>query len=501
MKKILSKLFRQCMDNPYIKFSAYFVGIIAVFAISGFLTRAETVWELIVSFISAQETLSIFLAGLLTLAVAQLFKLCEYLLEESDKITDNHHKIIHRYSGHAKQELPADENFLDKSGVFMCLHHVDKLSKKDMEIKEKDQYSKAYKNEQKDIEIFQNGTLYLPSLNVYANIQGNTKLVFDDKNELYQLPDFVIDNAANLLSAHKNSQTRNNDTIRLTDFSYQDGTLTLATQRSMYYHMLITNRCMDYAFYEGLSIRDLYEYDKRISLLSESKFGNQIGINGLILSRDGYVLIEKRDHKKTTWKNKFAQSISLALKAGDLSLTEDRTLKNTYQDANENLRHIITKTIQDNFGLTAAECDEFELQDNFLGLARDLLEGGKPNLYFYVTTKYTGEELAKKLIENAKKTDDDALQSGKLSSDYYLVPFDEIRINYQYGLKLDRKKCHKVYRRVWPRSSRIAYCWDKAKHKVGKKLKLPIKRECGEALLVTLSYLELCRSRIGAIKK
>jgi len=502
MKKTLLKFVNKLFSKPIVKVGIYILGIILIFFISGVFDDPSTSLAKIISILSAQETISVFLAGILSIGIAKFVKRCDYYLEESMKIDDDHHKIISRYSGHKKERIRTDENFVDAAGIFMCIgkEHTDIFRKSELKNREKDPYSKNFKIVEKAIETFKKGDLYLPSLNMFANIKGDTRLVFADKNEFHTLDDFVIDNAANLLAAHKNSKKRNNHTVRLNDFSYENGVLTLDTQRSTYYHMLITNRCMDYDFRDGMTLRDLYAYTKTVSPLRESHFGNQIGINGLILSSDGYVLMEKRDHNKTIWKNKFAQSISLALKEEDLTLQTDGTIGDTYECANENFKQIIFKTIRANFGLTAGELEEFRLEDNFLGLARDLLEGGKPNLFFYVTAKATAAELAKKLKENAAKTDEGALQTGKLSSDYYLVPFDKIRLNFQYVLKLDLKSCFKIFRRVYPRCSRRMYIWDRLKFAVAKKFRPVLSRECGEALLVTISYLELCKARIEALK-
>ena len=97
------------------------------------------------------------------------------------------------------------------------------------------------------------------------------------------------------------------------------------------------------------------------------------------------------------------------------------------------------------------------MNENFLGLARDLLEGGKPNLYFYVVLKETSDEVLKKLKINSsvavsKKTSKlicldpqkepktKPLKTGKLSSQYFLIDYKDIKIDFNYSLKVLRKK-------------------------------------------------------------
>ena len=194
------------------------------------------------------------------------------------------------------------------------------------------------------------------------------------------------------------------------------------------------------------------------SKLPESKLSNQIGINGVIITSDGYLLLEKRDHKKTTWKNKFAQPISLALKATDLNLSVDDIIT-TNAEGNELLVNVLKKTMKENFGLLDEDFEEINLQKNFLGMARDLLEGGKPNLYFYVILKEDSDTVLQKLQRNASvglvkdkeeskiqkkkvtklasleknhKPKTKPLKTGKLTSQYFLIDYSDIEINVNY---------------------------------------------------------------------
>lgn len=518
LKKKILKFIRKCFDSTLAKIITYIILIFVIFYFFGVFTGfGQPVAEMlgrILTIFTSEDTLSVFLAGIISITIAIIVKQFDSYLEESSKISDNHHKVISTYSGHSKTDkseiLSGQENFCDKNGGFMALHaeHITVFSERELKNEVKDKYSKEYAVVQQDKEAFNhgNGKLYLPSLNVFSNVYGNTKILFNDSKEAHQLPDFVMENALKLLSAHKNSKRSNNGTVRLNDFFYnpKDKILSLDTQRSMYFHMLITNRCMDYEFDDGLTIRNVYEYRNKISPLNKSVFGNQIGINGLILSSDGYVLVEKRDHKKITWKNKYAQSISLALKVSDLNLGNNETIKPTIQDAARQFKGIIEKTVKDNFGLIPQDYNEFSIEDNFLGIARDLLEGGKPNMYFYLTTKHTGKELQNLLEENAARTQTEngikPLQTSKLSSDYYLIPYEDIRVNFNYAMKVDRRTSLWIRRRIHPRDTRFHSLCDRLRHSIGTVVAPQLMRECGEALLVTVAFLELCKGRIDAIK-
>ena len=518
VKKKLMKFIRKCFDSTLAKVITYIFLIIIIFHFFGvfdsFGQSFSEIFGRIFAIFTSEDTLSVFLAGIFTIIIAIIVKQFDAYLEESSKISDNHHKVISSYSGHPKTDkseiLAKKDNFCDKGGGFMALHseHITVFRENDLKNEVKDKYSKEYAIVEQDRKSFDHGRgkLYLPSLNVFSNVHGDTRIIFEDSKEGHQLPDFVMQNALKLLAAHKSSKRSNNGTVRLNDFSYNTAnkTLTLDTQRSMYFHMLITNRCMDYEFDDGLTIRNVYEYRNKISPLHKSVFGNQIGINGLILTSDGYVLVEKRDQKKITWKNKYAQSISLALKVSDLKLGKSETINPTPKAANMQFKTVIEKTVKDNFGLVPEDYFEFSVEDNFLGIARDLLEGGKPNMYFYLTTKHTAEDLKKLLEKNAARTVSEnginPLQTSKLSSDYYLIPYEDIRVNFNYAMKVDRRSALWVRRRIHPRDSRLHSFIEAFHHRTGRIFNPILTRECGEALLVTVAFLELCKERIDAIK-
>lgn len=495
----------------------------------------------ILDIITSQDMLTLFLAGLLSLGMVKLLSWFDGYMEESMKIEDDHHKIITQYSKHELDLHSYDKSFVNKQGNFLELTHLRESMKKPVEPTEnctkrdKKKYKKALRNWEREIasrnsvkdnqsnayfinaqraEKYLSGELYISSINVFANVAGDTVISFDDSSEKHELPSFVITHADELLLAHKNSTKNNSSTIRLNDFDYDADTksLVLKTSRSTYYHMLITNRCMDYKFANGLSIRELYEYDNEICPLERSKLGNQIGINGLIVTKDNYILVEKRGRKKITWKNKFAQSISLALKLKDVGLERREILENDPETAQKTLKHIIEKTINDNFGLTNADYSDFNISENFLGIARDLLEGGKPNLYFYVQTNYTAAELKDKLEKNSKVIQADnigkskeekqkVISYSKLESEYYLVPFSDIEIDYHYRMFLDRRKAFRIYRKNYPRCKKIIEWWDKTKGNVSRIFNPVLVRECGEALLVTIAYMEMRQKWVASQKK
>ena len=541
MGKKLLKFVTRLYKHHAVRMLFYISAIIFVLYFLGAFSNWNIIKDALWQTVASSDTLSLLVVGLLSVGLVKLVGWFDSYMEESMKIDDDHHKLITQYNKHDATPQIYDQSFADKGGSFLFLNQrrenmakpeppSENCTKKELRKYKKDlrKWNRAIasKNPIKDkqsgeymmrsqmAEKYLSGNLCLTSINVFANVAGDTSISFADSPKKHELPSFVISHADEILQAHKTSQKNNSNTIRLDDFEYdtEHKNLVLQTSRSTYYHMLITNRCMDYKFANGLSIREIYEYENEICPLKHSKLGNQIGINGLIVTKDNYVLIEKRGRKKITWKNKFAQSISLAFKLKDLGIGRRDALEEQSEYAEKKIKNIIEKTINDNFGLTRDDYPEFTICENFLGIARDLLEGGKPNLYFYVQTKYTAKELKERIEENARVVQADnigkkkeevrkVLSSSKLDSAYYLVPFSEIEIDYNYRMFLDRRESLRVHRRLYPRCKKWTEFWDKTKSKIARLLTPIFVRECGEALLVTLAYMQMRQTWVKTHKK
>lgn len=546
-RKKLLKALVDLLNRPIVKVIFYLGGMALVLGLSGAFKDNQTFADTFLGILTSQDTMTLFFAGLLSLGIVKLLAWVDGYMEESLKIEDNHHKVIGQYSTHdqysskklkeaqkANKRVGAgqaileglvdarhkDGSYAEKNGEYLMLRHVrDRLeepifpgenaSRKKLRsykrqqrkweravgrrVWEKNRRSSGYGDAVRSVERYLRGKLGLCSLNVFVNRSGKTVVRFEDEPKEHQLPSFVITHADELLQAHKSSAKNNSNTIRLNDFEYDEKTdeMVLKTGRSTYYHMLITNRCMDYRFANGMSIREVYEYDKEICPLERSKFGNQIGINGLVVTADNYILVEKRDRKKITWKNKFAQSISLAMKVDDMKIHRWDKLGSEPAVLQKKVSEIIQKTVQSNFGLLpGVDYENFEMSHNFLGLARDLLEGGKPNLYFFLRTKHNAAELLEIMERNVR--DKTEIAVSKLSSDYYLIPFDKVQVDFGYCLYADRRQILRVRRKFTSRCNPFTVAWDRTCAKVNRVVRPVMKRECGEALLVTMSYMEMC---------
>ena len=506
MKKLL-KFFAKLCGNFWVQILFLLCCLAAVFALGAAFNTEKGLWGSILEFITGSDVLSVFVAALISVIVARVIIKVKRSLEDSLKIEDDHHKIISKYHKHTKCDIDRSRNSYKKNGEFMYLERVPENRKRPRSMVS-NAYSEEYARREQDISLYYDqGRLLTSSINIFANIKGDTAPVFNDSTKMFELPDFIRDNAMAFLGAHNASSVNNSVTIRLNDLRLDEktNTLTLDTCRTMYFHMLVTNRCMDYKANDILTVRDLYEFGPAVSPLQESKLGNQIGINGLIFTRDGYLLIEKRGKKKTTWKDKFAQPISLAMKVSDIgeSLSGSGRIEAGENKSEEIFENIILKTINKNYGLTKEDILPFSLRRNFFGIARDLLEGGKPNMYFYIVADMDAETLARKMSERAKaaaeqpgKAPVPSMSREKLDRDLYIVRADRIKVDFGYEIRLKARDMIRIKRRYSPCVCGIRAATDGMIHKIKSLFGLSVKKECGEALLSCLYYADVCRDRL-----
>lgn len=495
-KQTLKKLWKK----PWFKFIIYFLGLLLAIAFC-FIPTYEGKWySTVLSFLRDKLSFSVFIGMIVSLIYSLIVSYSQKKEEESYKTEFDQRKIIRKYDGHKRVEVTQDKNYYNNVGSFMELHHLNQTGKEKLHPEEKDIYSSEYKKQLKEIEHFsqENPYLLIPSLDLYCNVNQNTVLKSIDHTETHELPKFVVQSSLALLQAHKHSKKSNSETIRLDNCYFNgDNELTLETSRSTYYHMLVTNRCMDYKLTDGMTIRDIYEYHSFISPLSISKLGNQIGVNGLIITKDNYLLIEHRSLQKTTWKDKFAQPISLALKFDDIFSKEEQEridIRLTNDNIEKKLLAVIKKTIKNNFSMIEGiDYEKLEFKKIFMGLARDLLEGGKPNLYFIVKSNDTAAELTKKIQRYSSYTSADPtceervpLKEGKLDNQFYFVPYSDIKLTFDYEFTMKRGTTIVLKRQFAPRYPKGEKNTDEITY-----LKKGLKKECGQALLCSLSYLEI----------
>ncbi len=312
---------------------------------------------------------SIFLTFLATALSRRLASRFDRKLEDHSKLNTNYNAMISKYS---RCDMISYENSDDSSSV---------KGRKYTGCKRKTGQN--------------NGDEYIFPV-VLETLCYNFKLDIVDCKEQYVLPDMVKDNYDYIMEAHKYSTVYNQLNIRLDDYHIEDNKITLLTSRTTYFHSLVTNRAMDYRWSSSNSVRELYSPGPFLENLRESKLSNHVGFNGLVETMDGKIIFIHRSKKVSIGKDTIGTSIGASLKA-KYALDDEGYL------TLDGLKQAITSEIKDELNIDS-KCYDFSLDKNIVAIYRDIVEGGKPQLLFYVKIKLSSDSVKEKFYNSVKKS-------------------------------------------------------------------------------------------------
>lgn len=211
--------------------------------------------------------------------------------------------------------------------------------------------------------------------------------IVDDKSS-YSLPNLIEMNYKEIFEAHKLSDIYNSTMIRLDDVVVEKNTLTLKSSRTTYYNLLVTNRAMDHELRSNLTVRQLYEFGPSISPLNQSQMSNHVGFNIIFETIDEEFLLVRRKKNLSVGKNKYATSVSAALKSKYVFEKSDKL------DL-ESLEYAIKSEIKDELGLVERDYN-FIFINNLVMIYQDLVEGGKPQFLFYIKSDLNEKQFREK---------------------------------------------------------------------------------------------------------
>lgn len=283
-------------------------------------------------------------------------------LEDQVKLENDYKKIIFKYR---------KENFIkyDNSEAAHCNLQI--LSKK---------------NENKMVVTFP--TVYEHSL------QGK-KIVICDSPDMYSLPAIIDEHFQDIFSAHDASHVYNQLHIRVNDWVIKpDSIFQITTSRTTYYSSLVTNRAMDYQW-NKLSVRELLEYGPFLHSLKESQLSNHLGFNGFIESSDGYIPFIKRSRNLSIGKSTYGCSVEASLKV-QYALNAEKQL------TTDGIIQAIQYEIMDELHIPSSALEKFHCEKNMIAAYRDVVEGGKPQLLFYMRSIWTKKQVEEHFKSTSK---------------------------------------------------------------------------------------------------
>lgn len=217
-----------------------------------------------------------------------------------------------------------------------------------------------------------------------------TELQIDDyPDEFFELDPFIKSNFFDLIEAHAMSDTTRSVTVRLKEVVHPEGSnlAVIRTMRSTYLSHLLTNRALDYELKPEMTIRSLFENSDTLIPPQRSRMSNHLGVNALVFLKDDngssekWLLLPQRGARATVAKNKVTASIATRIKMEKLpngyagKLQPEYITEKCIYDSIAGAIQIPEKWVKDNIKKIAV---------SFLGLSRDIYEGGKPTLFYEV---------------------------------------------------------------------------------------------------------------------
>lgn len=243
------------------------------------------------------------------------------------------------------------------------------------------QYGTAYRQQ---FTLHKNAVFTVYCEKLIQNKKGLELIVKDDPNDYFSLDEFIKSQFFSLIEAHMLSDSANSVTVRLKKVEYQgENSVVMQTMRSTYLSHMLTNRALDYQMKPGISIRSLFENTDHLVPLERSRMSNHLGVNALVFLKGGegnkWLLLPERGYKATVAKGKVTASIATRIKMENLpkgylgELNADYILEGCIKDS------IASSIMVDKNWLQTQH-----METEFLGLSRDIYEGGKPTLFYAV---------------------------------------------------------------------------------------------------------------------
>lgn len=333
---------------------------------------------------------AVVLAFLMTMGKSSVSKWIRKSIEDGNKLSDDYTSLVKQYPG--QQMITYDNKKANPSFVhFGLTHQLKKTTQTFPVILEK----------------------------ALTNVKVHIK---DNPNKQYELPEVIKQNYETIMRAHEFSDVYNQLNIRLDDYLYHDSTnmLELITSRTTYYDSLVTNRAMDFKWGLKSTNRELLDYGPFVNKLNESKLSNHLGFNGFVETSDRKIIFVLRSKNVSIGKGTLGNSVAASLKTMYALNTENRMFSTCglIQSMKREL-HAELKIEQQHFSFS---------ERNIISIYRDLVEGGKPQLLFYVKVNQTAVEINENFKKANRKTNRKVLQHKLLSDGNKLIFVDKDKL-------------------------------------------------------------------------
>ncbi|MFZ2538856.1 MAG: hypothetical protein WAX04_08130 [Oscillospiraceae bacterium] len=201
--------------------------------------------------------------------------------------------------------------------------------------------------------------------------------------------------------------------LRLIDSKFIESKAFFEVQQVNYQYYLYTNLTLDAKLTSGNTLRQRIHSNGEFEPLNESPLANNLGINVLLFTKCGSLLLQQRSNKVAFRRGAWCPSASGTVSMGDLN-------------ADNKISFAELKILREAWEEIGIEPDDIPSdQVHFLGITRELIRGGEPELFFYSNTTITKDYILVK-YEDAE----DFWESTRISFyDFGSIAFEHIDEN------------------------------------------------------------------------
>lgn len=215
---------------------------------------------------------------------------------------------------------------------------------------------------------------------------GEIKVCLDEAAPVYEIPSRIRTKAVALIQYHKENNKGKTfydaKTTRLNKIEMLDKGLRIYISKASYFAYLGTNFSMDIKL-KGWrnSLRNFLHKDGKLVPLKYSSLANHIGIGALVFTSDNFLVLQQRPLKGVSIRGgELAPSVSGASEFKDFSLNRENYLVN-----------FLLREAEEELGIDLDCIDVSSIR--LLGIVRELLRGGKPEMFFSAQLKIDYQEL------------------------------------------------------------------------------------------------------------
>jgi hypothetical protein len=233
----------------------------------------------------------------------------------------------------------------------------------------------------------------LPQAIVFDNTESRLppdsfELVLDPAFPAYTIPKQIASKATALLNRQKKLQPRllyDSTTIRLNRVELSGEKVRLYVSKAHYFDYLATNLSMD-AKLSGWnqSFRESVHPEPRLCKLEKSLLANHLGVNSLVFTIDGFLILPIRSRR------------GVNIRGGQISPAISGAC-NFDRDIFDGLSRLIYPCLREGAEELGIDTSHFKTSEMIVvGITRELLRGGKPELFFATRLDIAADELSRK---------------------------------------------------------------------------------------------------------